>query len=75
VRTAAEAGLATTRALVITSIVFVASVPVRVACARRRRQFALSHTAQTCVRFSAAVVPHSIACRSTENFSVDDEGL
>jgi len=71
VRTAAEAGLATTRALVITSIVFVASVPVRVACARRRRQFALSHTAQTCVRFSAAVVA-SVA--QTENFSVD-EGL
>jgi len=46
---------------VITSIVFVASVPVRVACARRRRQFALSHTAQTCVRFSAAVVAHSVA--------------
>jgi hypothetical protein len=73
VRTAAEAGLATTRALVITSIVFVASVPVRVACARRRRQFALSHTAQTCVRFSAAVEPVE-ACRATEHFS-GDEGL
>jgi hypothetical protein len=73
VRTAAEAGLATTRALVITSIVFVASVPVRVACARRRRQFALSHTAQTCVRFGGGG-SLTIACRSTENFS-GDEGL
>jgi hypothetical protein len=35
VRAAAEAGIATTRALVIASIVLVASVPVRVACASR----------------------------------------